>query len=368
MDFTPTAAQVDAAALAAQILGDRCTQNRLSELEKQHERFDRDLWRELGTAGILGLPLPEEYGGAGLGVLELASVLEEAGKVVAPLPLATHATAAMAIARFGSSDQRSTWLPGAATGASVLATAVAEDHAAFPERPVTVATRSGDGWTVTGTKTAVLGGTDAALFLVPVSTDDGTAVLLVRPDDAGVTVTAQQLSGQERAARVELDGVTLPADRLLSGPEAHIWLLEHLGVALSALQLGVCAGALTLTAEYAKTREQFGRPIGTFQAVSQRLADCYIAVQGLRLTVTQAAWRLSEDLRGEVEVATAMLWAADTGHQVAHTTVHVHGGVGIDLDGSAHRYFTAAKRTEMALGGTTLQAREIGRLLAAEPV
>ena len=368
MDFTPTSTQVDAAVLAAQILGDRCTQTRLSELEKQGDRFDHDLWRELGTAGLLGLPLPEEYGGAGLGILELSSLLEEAGRVVAPLPLSTHAVAAMAIARFGAEEQRTTWLPDAATGASVLAAAVAENPAAFPERPVTSATRSGDRWTVTGTKTAVLGGTDAALFLVPVSTEDGTAVLLVRRDDAGVSVSPQQLSGQERAARLELDGVALPADRFLGGSDAHTWLLEHLAAGLSALQLGICAGALQLTSEYAKTREQFGRPIGTFQAVSQRLADCYIAVQGLRLTVTQAAWRLSEGLPAEVEVATAKLWAADTGHQVAHTTVHVHGGVGIDLDGSAHRYFTAAKRTEMALGGTTLQAREIGRLLAAEPV
>src|SRR3954462_5578692 len=187
MDFTPTPAQVDAAALAAQILGDRCTQNRLSELEAQGHRFDRDLWEELGTAGLLGLSLPEEYGGARLGLLELTSLLEEAGKVVAPPPLATHATAAMAIAHFGTAEQQASWLPDAAAGASVLAVAVAEDHAAVPPPPVTTATRSGDGWSVTGTKTTVLGGADAALFLVPVSTDDGTAVLLVSPDDAGVT-------------------------------------------------------------------------------------------------------------------------------------------------------------------------------------
>lgn len=91
-------------------------------------------------------------------------------------------------------------------------------------------------------------------------------------------------------------------------------------------------------------------------------------MQGLRLTVTHAAWRLAEHLPADVEVATALLWAADTGHALAHTTVHVHGGVGIDLDGAAHRYFTTAKRLEMALGGTTLQARAVGRALAAEPV
>ncbi len=138
------------------------------------------------------------------------------------------------------------------------------------------------------------------------------------------------------------------------------WLTQRLTVALCAQQLGTLEGALELTSAYAKTREQFGRPIGTFQAVSQRLADGYIDVLGARLTMWQAAWRLSEGLSAAQEVAVAKLWAADAGHRVAHTTVHVHGGVGIDLDGEAHRYFTAAKRHEFTLGGTTDQSREIG--------
>ena len=368
MDFTPTPGQVDAGELARQILGDRCTPARLAEVEKRGTRFDRDLWRELGDAGLIGLALPEAYGGAGLGPLELVTLLEEAGKVVAPVPLAAHVVAATALARFGSDDLRQQWLPAAATGESVLTAAVAEDRAAFPEAPSTSATRSGDGWVLTGSKTAVPAGTEATLFLVPASTDEGTALFVVQPDDAGVTVSAQQLSGTEQVGRLELDGVQLDPARHLGGGNAATWLAQHLAVALAAEQTGVCEGALRLTAEYARTREQFGRPIGTFQAVSQRLADGYIDVQGLRLTVTQAAWRLAEELPADVEVATAVLWAADTGHRLAHTTVHVHGGVGIDLDGAAHRYFTAAKRLELALGGTTLQARAVGRVLAAEPV
>ncbi len=368
MDFTPTPGQVDAGELARQILGDRCTPARLAEVESGGSRFDRDLWRELAAAGLTGLPLPEAYGGAGLGLLELVTLLEEAGKVVAPLPLAAHAVAGMALARFGGDDVKQQWLPAAVTGEAVLTAALAEDRAAFPEVPSTSATRSGEVWVLTGSKTAVPAGTEAALFLVPASTDDGTAVFLVRPDDAGVSVTGQLLSGTEQVARLELDGVQVDASRRLGGADAATWLAQHLAVALSAEQTGVCEGALRLTAEYARTREQFGRPIGTFQAVSQRLADGYIDVQGLRLTVTQAAWRLAEELPAEVEVATAVLWAADTGHRLAHTTVHVHGGVGIDLDGAAHRYFTAAKRLELALGGTTLQARAVGRALAAEPV
>jgi 3-oxocholest-4-en-26-oyl-CoA dehydrogenase beta subunit len=367
MDFTPTPGQGDAAALASQILGDRCTPARLSEVEKAGDRFDRSLWQEVGQAGLLGLYLPEDHGDAGLGVLELTGVLEEAGKKVAPLPLAGHAVAAMTLAAHGSESQKARWLPSAAAGEALLAAAVAEDHAAFPEHPATTAARSGDGWTLTGAKTAVPAGPDAAAFLVPATTPEGGAVFVVAADDAGVTVVPQQLTGGERGARLELDGTALDADRRLAdGAEPH--LAQHLSVALAALQLGVCEGALALTSAYARTREQFGRPIGSFQAVAQRLADCYIDVRGLRLVVTSAAWRLAEGLEAEVEVASARLWAADTGHKVAHTAVHVHGGNGIDLDGEAHRYFTSAKRMEFLLGGTTVQARSVGRLLAAQPV
>jgi alkylation response protein AidB-like acyl-CoA dehydrogenase len=122
-----------------------------------------------------------------------------------------------------------------------------------------------------------------------------------------------------------------------------------------------------MTAEYAREREQFDRPIGSFQAVSQRLADGYIDVKGLRLTLTQAAWKVSEDIPAEIDVASAAFWAADAGHRVAHTIVHVHGGVGVDTDHPAHRYFLAAKETEFALGGATAQLRRIGRELAETP-
>jgi alkylation response protein AidB-like acyl-CoA dehydrogenase len=197
-------------------------------------------------------------------------------------------------------------------------------------------------------------------------------VFLVRPDDDGVSIEAQQLNDADAVGRLDLDGVSLGTDRVLAAASptretVAPWIGTRLATAVSAQQLGVVEGALDLTAEYARTREQFGRAIGSFQAVSQRLADGYIDVQGLRLTLWQAAWRLSEGLPADVAVATAKLWAADTGHKIAHTTVHVHGGVGIDLDGPAHRYFTAAKRYEFMLGGATRQALAVGRVLAAEP-
>lgn len=369
MDFDPTPEMTEAAGLAARILGDRCTQARLREVETSGARFDRDLWDELGAAGLVGLPFPQAVGGGGLGLLELSSVLVEVGRRVAPVPLAWHAVAGMALGRFGTTQQQRSWLAPAAAGGRLLSVALSEDRGFAPERPLTTAERAGGRWRLTGSKTVVAAGTLADLVLVPADAGSAPLVLAVRPDDPGVTLTPQVLNDGDVVARLELDGVELDDERMLGGPgETARWLARHAVVALCAQQLGVVEGALALTASYARSREQFGRPIGSFQAVSQRLADGYIDVQGARLTLWRAAWRLAHGLSADAEVATAKLWAADAGHRVAHTTVHVHGGVGIDLDGAAHRYFTAAKRLELTLGGATEQARALGRLLAAEPV
>ena len=369
MDFSFTPEQDDAAALAAKILKDRATNERMKTVEKAGDRFDRELWAELGSAGLLGLSLPEEHDGAGLGLIELCRVLVEVGRTVAPVPLAAHGPASRVLAEHGTDEQKQQWLPGAASGGNVITAAVAEERAFAPTRPTTVATADGAGFRLTGSKAIVPAGAYADLFLVPAETSTGVAVFLVRPDDAGVTVTPQVFSDGDTVARLDLDGVLVGADRRLGAADGSVdhRLRNLLVLAAAAEQLGVTEGALRLTSAYAKTREQFGRPIGTFQAVSQRLADGYIDVLGQRLTLWHAAWRLDEGLAADTEVAIAKLWAADAGHRLAHTTVHVHGGVGIDLDGEAHRYFTTAKRFEFLHGGSTEQALLIGRTLAAEP-
>jgi 3-oxocholest-4-en-26-oyl-CoA dehydrogenase beta subunit len=369
VDFTFTPEQDEAAELAAQILRDRATNERMTAVEADGSRFDRELWAELGAAGLLGLAVPEEYDGAGLGLVELCRVLVEVGRTVAPVPLAAHGPTARLLAEHGSDEQKQQWLPGAASGAVVLTAAVAEERAFAPEQPSTTAAPSADGYTVTGSKAVVQAGPYADAFLVPASTPTGVGVFLVLPSDAGVTVAGQTFSDLDAVARLDLDDVAVHPDRLVGVADGSVdRRLRHLLLlAGSAEQLGICEGALALTASYAKTREQFGRPIGTFQAVSQRLADGYIDTLGQRLALWQAAWRLEEGLPADTQVAIAKLWAADAGHRIAHTTVHVHGGVGIDLDGEAHRYFTSAKRYEFLHGGATEQALRIGRTLAAEP-
>ncbi|MDN5744505.1 MAG: acyl-CoA dehydrogenase, partial [Nocardioidaceae bacterium] len=197
------------------------------------------------------------------------------------------------------------------------------------------------------------------------------ALLVTASDANGAGVYLVETDALQRQAQRTSDGDLAAMITFASTPAARVGgalLAERLGQLLVALaaaeQLGVTQGALRLTSEYAKTREQFGRPIGTFQAVSQRLADGFIDVLGQRLTLWQAIWRLEQGLPAATEVATAKLWAADAGHRIAHTTIHVHGGVGIDLDGEAHRYFTSGKRFEFLFGGATEQALAIGRSFA----
>ncbi|GAA4825595.1 acyl-CoA dehydrogenase family protein [Nocardioides caeni] len=348
MDFLFTPEQDEAADLAAKILADKTTNERLKQVEVDETtpgRFDRDLWKDLGEAGLLSLHLPEEYDGAGLGLIELARVLVETGQRVAPVPLAVHGACTALLAEQGH-----------APSAAVYAAAVAEERAHLPSAPTVTADATG---ALTGVKTLVRAGMVADALLVTATGPEGVGVHLV--ETAGLDRQPQKTSDGDVAALVTFDAT--PSTRV--GDAAAAERLGHLLVALSAAeQLGVTEGALRLTAAYAKTREQFGRPIGTFQAVSQRLADGFIDVLGQRLTLWQAIWRLQEGLPAATEVATAKLWAADAGHRIAHTTVHVHGGVGIDLDGEAHRYFTTGKRFEFLFGGATEQALAIGRTFA----
>jgi acyl-CoA dehydrogenase len=351
VDFTMTGGQRDLGDLARAILADRVTPDRLREVEAKGEGWDPELWAELARAGVLAAALPEAAGGDGFGLLEQCTVLVEIGRAVAPVPyLASIVVAASAVARSGSAEQCDQWAVPAGRGEVVLT-------AALGGEPVR-ATRSADRWVLTGTRAAVPAAPYADLVLVP--TDSG--VFLVRPDDEGVRVRPQQLVDGDGAGLVELSGVALSGDRVLGG--GATWLRTRAEIGLCATQLGVLERALAMTAEHANARVQFGRPVGAFQAVAQRLADAYIDVEAVRLTLWQAAWRLAAGLPCDTEVSTAKFWAADAGHRVAHTAVHIHGGVGVDLDHPLHRYFVAATFNEMHLGGATVHLGRIGAALA----
>ncbi|MDP9166490.1 MAG: acyl-CoA/acyl-ACP dehydrogenase [Actinomycetota bacterium] len=364
MDFTTTEAANDLGGLARSIVDAVCTPDRQRELDKMDERFDRELWAKLIDADILSTTAPESLGGGGFGVLEETAVLVALGRQIAAVPyLESIVLAAGALAAFGSEALQREWAIPAVQGTKILTVALDGEMGEGPVR----AQSSGGGYRLTGTRALVGYGPVADAFLVPAETDSGVKVFLISAGDAGVSTTSIVTTGHGSVGHLDVQGVELDDSRLVGGDDVLSWLTTRGTLARSAFQLGVLERALELTAQYAREREQFDRPIGSFQAVGQRLADGYIDVKSLRLTVTQAAWRLSEDLPADLEVGTAAFWAAEAGHRVAHTTVHVHGGVGIDIDHPVHRYFLAAKQTEFAVGGATGQLLRIGRELAETP-
>lgn len=373
MDFTPTEAQQDLARLTAEVCGKLVTADRLRELDTAAVRFDAPLWEALTEAGVAAAALPESIGGSGFGVLEQTAVLRELGKHVAAVPYLWSAVlGAGALAEFGSEAQREL-ATRAASGQTILTVALAEERN-WGATPATTAVANGDGVRVTGELLTVPFARQAERILVPVRVGDEVAVALVDPSGAGVTVTEQLVVDRSSEYLVRL--ADAPAELIGDdGARLLAWLRIRAWLGLAALQLGTLERALDLVAGYAREREQFGKKLGSFQAVAQRLADAYIDVQGLRLAVTQAAWQLAEESSDDAAaiipggsaaaaVHTAKFWAADAGHRVAHTVVHVHGGVGIDRDHIVQCYFIAAKHHEFALGGATDHLRALGALLA----
>ncbi len=372
MDFAFSEEQDAVRELAARILGDLSTPEHLKEVEATDDRIDRKVWTELGSAGLLGVALPESCGGAGLGYLAAAIVAEEVGRHAAAVPfVASVVLGAMPIAEFGTEQQKQTWLPGAVAGDTILTAALVETGA-DPWKPNLQAVRQGDGWRLDGVKVEVPAGMVADAVIVSARTEDGNvALFIVDPAAPGISRRRQEATSWQIEAELELSGVTVGPEALLAGGDngrvALEWLLERAAAAYCVEVAGACQAAVKLTAAYTIEREQFGKPIATFQAVGQRAADAYIDTEGVRLTSWQAAWRLAEGLPAAAEVAVAKYWADEGAQRAVHAAQHLHGGVGVDRDYPLHRYFLRTKHLALTLGGTTPSLLRLGEYLATEP-
>jgi alkylation response protein AidB-like acyl-CoA dehydrogenase len=373
MDFNLSDEQTEIAELAGRILTELLPPERIKAIEDDPDGrwFADDVWAELAKADLLGLALPEEDGGGGYDFVAVALLLEQQGKAVAPLPLLeTLVLGALPIARFGSADQRARILPGVIDGSRVLTAALVEaGEYVVADRPVTTATREGDGWHIDGEKVFVTAAHLASTILVPASTGDGTlGVFLVDANAPGLSMERSVALNDQPEWTLRLDGVVVADDAVLgdptSGAEVVSFIVERATAGLCSTEVGVCEAALRLTASYVSEREQFGAKIGTFQAVAQRIADAYIDTEAIRLTALQAAWRLSEGLDAADELAIAKFWAADGGHRVVHAAQHLHGGIGMDTDYPVHRYYRWSKVIELNLGTATEHLRRLGERIA----
>ncbi len=368
MDFTFTEEQDAVRGLAAQVFAGHATTERVKQVEGSETRVDRELWRALADAGLLAIAVPEEFGGSGLGLIELCLLLEEQGRRVAPVPLwPTLVLGALPLAEFGSTEQQRRWLPGVASGEVVLTAALSEPGVGDALRPQTAATGDAAGWRLDGVKPSVPAGHLADRVLVPATTGNGELrVFLVDPAGPSVERTVAATTDRGKVAHLAFAGA--PAEELAAdGLRATTWMLDRAFVGLCAMQVGVAEGALRMAADYTSERQQFGRPLSTFQGVALKAADAYIDTEAMRVTLWQAAWRLTAGRDATNEVMVAKWWASEGGQRVVHITQHLHGGMGADVDYPVHRYFLWGKQIEDTLGGASAQLARLGQALAEAP-
>jgi alkylation response protein AidB-like acyl-CoA dehydrogenase len=339
-------------------LADRVPLPRVRELMDSPDGTDEKVWQYAGSQlGLQAIAIPEEYGGAGYTFTEQAIVLEELGAALYPGPYLASAVLA-ATALLASSDERAKaeLLPGIASSDTIATLAFTEDDGSWEPGAIRLTATPGDGWHLDGHKSFVLDGATATLLLVVARAGEELALFAVDADAAGLTRTPlATLDQTRRLARCEFDATP---GTLIGAPAEGAAILSRAldvaAIAMAAEQLGGAQRALDMAVEYAKIRHQFGRPIGSFQAIKHRCADLLLEVESLRSAVVYAAEAVAED-SAEVPVLAALVkaLASDTYFHVAAENIQIHGGIGFTWEHDAHLFFKRAKASELFLGDAT---------------
>lgn len=325
--------------LAAEVMAGRCSNEQLARTEVSDTRVDAELWRELAAAGLLGIAVPEALGGAGLGLVEICLLLEQQGRSLAPVPLWENLLAAYVLTWHATADQQAQWLPSLVAGTARIGIAATLDGPS----PVSFAEGRLSGWALV---------TSRADALVVV-TDDGVYLCEAPPGDPVVT------TNHGLAYDTDLHGV--PAVRLDASVES---VLDHLRLGLAATALGVADAGIREAARHLSQREQFGRPLATFQATSFQLGDAYCDAQAMRATLWQAVWAIDSGPASR-ETAVACWYATEAAERIQHTVQHLHGGLGADTTYPVHRRLLWTMRTNALLGGPSRQLARLGAALTA---
>ncbi|MCB1615288.1 MAG: acyl-CoA/acyl-ACP dehydrogenase, partial [Pseudomonadales bacterium] len=311
MDFKLTEEQQDIQNLASQILGEQVTPEELHKYDMwKEERFNGRLWAQLADAGLLGITIPVESGGMGFGFAELALLIEECGRVVAPLPVVPSLISAMAIQSFGDENSQR-MLGGVATGEVVLTAAIAEPCNFDLDKPTTTIK---DG-KISGEKLCVPYANIATRILVIADDGNEAGLYLVDPKSSGVHLTALKATTYEPQYNINLENA---AAEKIGGASAVKYLIEHYCIALCAYQVGVAEQMVKMTAAYTSEREQFNVKIATFQAVGHRTANCYIDAKCLKLVTQQAVMMLASGQDASRQVHVAKIWLGDAAHRISY--------------------------------------------------
>jgi alkylation response protein AidB-like acyl-CoA dehydrogenase len=335
--------------------------------------FEPTMWRRMGTElGLQGLAVPEEYGGAGGGLVEVGLVLEEMGRALLCAPyFASAVLATTALLRCADEPARKRWLPGLASGELIGTFAITEDSARWDRAGVTLAARpSGDRWLLSGHKTFVLDGAMADVIVTVARMPDGVGVFLVDGDAAGLARTTLPTMDQtRRQARLEYrDVAATPVQTEGDGWQLVSEVLDRAAAALAAEQCGVAARALDMAVEYAKVRHQFGRPIGSFQAIKHMLADVLVDLESARAAAhfaLLAADHGDPDLPAVASLAKA--FCSDACLSATTENIQVHGGIGFTWEHPAHLYLKRAKTAQLLLGDPTYHRELLAQRIGLAP-
>jgi alkylation response protein AidB-like acyl-CoA dehydrogenase len=353
-------------ATARGFLASRYKPERIRELIETDLGFEESDWQEMVELGWPGLALPEELGGQGLGIVELAVVFEEMGYGLAPSPLLSNTAAGLALALCASDDQKAEFLAPLAAGErrGTLALFDAGSPAAIGEFEMDA--RAGDGGVVLEGEKVLVMDADAADFLL-VATSDGKRQI-VESDQSGVTITREpSIDLTRRVYSVRFDGVEVPAERTLPAEQDdYLPVLHRVCVALAAEMTGIAQRTMEMAVDYAKDRQQFGRPIGSYQAVSHRCAQMLLETESARSATYYAAWAADASPE-ELPLAASMAkaYASDAGWRVAGASLQVHGGIGFTWEHDLHLWLKRARADAAAFGDAHWHREQVAEAVLA---
>ena len=375
MNFAFTEDQDSLRDVVRSFMDAKSTEEDVRTLMDTESGYDTAVWAQMGgELGLQGLHIPEEFGGQGYGFVELAIVFEEMGRRLLCAPyFATVALAANAILNAGTNDEKAALLPGIASGETIAALAFTEANGRWDADGITmVAKGSGSDWTLDGEKMFVIDGHNADLIVVAARTEgttgeDGISFFTVAGDAAGLTRTPLATMDQTRKqARLEFKGVkATPLGAAGAGWAALSKTLDQAAVCLSNEMVGGAQFVLDMSVEYAKVRVQFGRPIGSFQAIKHKCADMLLEVESAKSAAYYSAWAAAED-NEELPVVASLskAYCSDAYFHSTAENIQIHGGIGFTWEHPAHLYFKRAKSSEILLGDATyhreLLAQRIG--------
>lgn len=376
MDLSLTEEQQLLQDSARDFLRQECPSTHVRAMEADEIGYSPELWKKTADLGWAGLMFPEQYGGSGYSFIELCVLLEEFGRALLPSPFhSTVLTFGLPILFGGSDVQKQHYLPAIAAGNFLGTLALTEPSASFDSSGVSVRAESQGGkFVINGTKLFVLNAHTADALLVAVRTRDsggpenGISLLLVPGKAAGVEIAPLQTIAADRQCEVEFRHVEVGADALLGTLHAGWPLLkktlDYATVAKCAEMVGMAQVAFDMAVDYAKNRVQFGRPIGSFQAIKHKCADMVIDVDGSRFITYRAAWCLAQGFEAAKEIAMAKAWTSDACRRVCAQAHQIHGGIGFTKEYDLQLYFRRAKQGEVFYGDADLHrevvAQEIG--------